>query len=128
MKTIKYLSLIMALVSVMTMVLTSCGDDDDNSVAAPSIVMDEANIEGAELCVKADVTAPGRTAHILIEVTDAAGKIVKVAKPVIDDMYIGKLNIDGLHVHVDIAGKGVVVGDQLKLTVTDANGKSTTAK
>ena len=34
------------------------------------------------------------------------------------------LNIDGFHVHVNIANKGVVVGDLLKLTVTDANGKS----
>ena len=90
--------------------------------------MDEANIEDGYICVKADVTAPGRTAAILITVTDDTGNNIKVTKPVTDSKYIGVLNIDGFHDHVDIDGKGVAVGDLLKLNVTDANGKSTTAQ
>ena len=53
---------------------------------------------------------------------------VKVTRPVTDSKYIGVLNIDGFHVHTDIAGKNVVESDVLKLTVTDAQGLSTTAQ
>lgn len=128
MKNLKYMSLMMAFACVLSLGFTSCGDDDDDSAPAPTIVMDEANIEDGEICVKADVNAPGRTAAIKITVTDAQGNNVKVTKYVTDAKYIGVLNIDGFHVHVDIDNKGVVVGDLLKLTVTDANGKSTTAQ
>ena len=118
----------MALVCVITFGFVSCSNDDDDCTPAPTIVMDEANLEDGEICVKADVTAPGRTAAIQITITDAAGNTPKVTKNVTDSKYIGVLNIDGFHVHVDIAGKGVVVGDLLKLTVTDNNGKQTTAQ
>lgn len=128
MKNLKYMSLMMALVCVITLSFVSCSNDDDDCPPAPTIVMDEANLEDGEICVKADVTAPGRTAAIQITITDAAGNTTKVTKNVTDSKYIGVLNIDGFHVHVDIAGKGVVVGDLLKLTVTDNNGKQTTAQ
>ena len=128
MKNIKYMGLMMALVCVITLGFVSCSNDDDDCTPAPTIVMDEANLEDGEICVKADVTAPGRTAAIQITITDAAGNTTKVTKNVTDSKYIGVLNIDGFHVHVDIAGKGVVVGDLLKLTVTDNNGKQTTAQ
>ena len=129
MKNLKYMSLMLALLCVVSLGFTSCGDDDDDDdTPAPTIVMDEANIEDGEICVKADVTAPGRTAAIQIVITDASGNTTKATKNVTDSKYIGVLNIDGFHVHVDIADKGVVVGDLLKLTVTDGNGKSTTAQ
>jgi hypothetical protein len=51
-----------------------------------------------------------------------------VAYPVTDNKYIGVLNIDGFHIHVDIAGKNVEEGDVLKMSVTDAEGQSVTAK
>ena len=129
MKNLKYMSLMMALVSVISFGFTSCSnDDEDNTPVAPTIVMDEANIEDGFICVKADVTAPGRTAAIQITVTDAAGTTTKVTKDVADAKYIGVLNIDGFHVHVDINGKGVAVGDVLRLKVTDANGKSSVGR
>ena len=118
----------LALLCVVSLGFTSCDNDDDDDTPAPTIVMDEANIEDGEICVKADVTAPGRTASIQIVITDASGNTTKATKNVTDSKYIGVLNIDGFHVHVDIADKGVVVGDLLKLTVTDGNGKSTTAQ
>ena len=127
MKNLRYMSLLLALACVFTLGFTSCSNDDDDT-PAPTVLMDEANIEDGYICVKADVNAPGRTAAILITVTDATGKTTKVTQPVTDAKYIGVLNIDGFHVHVDIDGKGVVEGDQLKLKVTDANGKSTTAQ
>ena len=114
----------MAMMSVITLGFTSCSSDDDkNDTPAPTIVMDEANMEDGEICVKADILAPGRTSAILISITDASGNNVKVTKDVTDAKYIGVLNIDGFHVHVDIDGKGVAVGDLLNLKVTDANGK-----
>ena len=128
MKNLKYLSLVLALACVFTLGFTSCSDDDDDNILAPTVNMDEANIEDGYICVKADVYAPGRTAAILITVTDAAGNTTKVTKAVTDSKYIGVLNIDGFHVHVDIDGKGVAEGDLLKLKVTDANGKSTTVQ
>lgn len=129
MKSIKYLSLMASILSVVTFGLTSCNNDDvEDTTPAPTIVMDEANIEGSIICVKADVVAPGRTAAIQITVTDAAGNTTKVTKDVTDAKYIGMLNIDGFHVHVDIDGKGVTEGDVLRLKVTDANGKTSVAQ
>ena len=128
MKNMKYMSLMLALLSVISLGFISCDDDDDNAAAAPTIVMDEANIEDGFICVKANVAAPGRTAAIQITVTDATGTTTKVTKDVTDAKYIGVLNIDGFHVHVDIDGKNVAVGDLLKLKVTDATGKSTIAQ
>ena len=127
MKKFKYMSLMMAFACVISLGFASCSSNDDDT-EAPTIVMDEANIEDGYICVKADVYAPGRTAAIQIIVTDATGNTTKVVENVTDSKYIGVLNIDGFHVHVDIDGKGVVVGDKLNLKVTDANGKTTTGQ
>lgn len=119
----------LALLCVVSFGFISCSsDDDDDDIASPTIVMGEANLEDGEICVKADVTAPGRTASIQIVVTDASGNTTKVTKNVTDSKYIGVLNIPDFHMHVDIADKGVVAGDLLKFTVTDDNGRSTTAQ
>lgn len=127
MKKIINMSLMMALITVLTFSFTACSDDDDDKVLAPQITLSEANIEGDILCVQADVVAQGRTSAILLTV---AGKNdnVKVTHPVTDNKYIGVLNIDGFHVHVDIAGKGVEEGDQLRMTVTDAVGQAVTVQ
>ena len=129
MKKIIKMSLMMALMTIVTMSFTACGNDDDDSTnkPAPQITIHEANIEGDILCVQADVTAPGRTAAIQLVITGKGGT-AKVAYPVTDNKYIGVLNIDGFHVHVDIAGKNVEEGDVLKMSVTDAEGQSVTAK
>lgn len=127
MKNFKYMSLMVALLSVLTLSFTSCGDDDDD-VAAPSITLGEANIEGDEICVKAEINAPGRIVSIIIEVTEANDGKTKAAVPVFDDKYLNVLNIAGFHKHIEIEGLGIVEGDILKLSVCDANGKVTTAK
>ena len=123
------MSLMMTLVCVLSLGFTSCGsDDDDDNIPAPVIMLEEANIEGDELCVEADIVAQGRTASIVINIYDATGSTVKVAYPVTASKYIGVLNIEGFHVHVPIDGKNVAEGDLLKLTVNDANGRITTAQ
>lgn len=128
MKKIINMSLMMALITLFTLSFTACSSDDDNNKQpAPQITLNEANIEGDILCVQADVVAKGRTAAILLTITDKAGN-VKVTYPVTDSKYIGVLNIDGFHVHVDIAGKNVEEGDLLKMTVTDAEGQTVTAQ
>lgn len=127
MKKYIYMSLMMALMCVITLSFSSCSNDDDDKLPAPQITINEANIEGDELCTEADIVAKGRTASILLVIEGQDGK-VKVTRPVTDSKYIGVLNIDGFHVHTDIAGKNVQEGDVLKLTVTDAQGLSTTAQ
>ena len=128
MKKIINMSLMMALITLFTLSFTACSSDDDNNKQpAPQITLNEANIEGDILCVQADVVAKGRTAAILLTITDKAGN-VKVTCPVTDSKYIGVLNIDGFHVHVDIAGKNVEEGDLLKMAVTDAEGQTVTAQ
>ena len=127
MKKYIYMSLMTALTLVFTLSFSSCSDDDDDKLPAPEITLHEANIEGDILCTPADVVAKGRTAAIMLTIEGKNGT-VKVTRPVTDSKYIGVLNIDGFHVHVDIAGKNVEAGDLLKMTVTDAQGLSTTAK
>lgn len=127
MKKIINMSLMMALITMLTFSFTACSDDDDDKLPAPQITLSEANIEGDILCVQADVVAQGRTAAILLNVAGKDGN-VKVTQPVTDNKYIGVLNIDGFHVHVDIAGKGVEEGDLLKMTVTDAEGQAVTVQ
>ena len=127
MKKYIYMSLMTALTLVFTLSFSSCSDDDDDKLPAPEITLHEVNIEGDILCTQADVVAKGRTAAIMLTIEGKNGT-VKVTRPVTDSKYIGVLNIDGFHVHVDIAGKNVEAGDLLKMTVTDAQGLSTTAK
>ncbi len=126
MKKIINMSLMMALMTIFTLSFTACGNDDDDT-SAPQITLHEANIEGDILCVQADVIAQGRTAAILLTVTNQEGK-EKLTYSVTDSKYIGKLNLDGFHVHVDIADKDIEEGDLLKLTVTDAEGQTTSVK
>ena len=127
MKKIINMSLMMALITVFTLSFTACSNDDDDKQPAPQITLNEANIEGDILCVQADVVAKGRTATILLTIVGKDGA-AKVAYPVTDSKYIGILNIDGFHVHVDIAGKNVEEGDVLQMTVTDAEGQTVTAQ
>ena len=127
MKKIINMSLMMALITVFTLSFTACSNDDDDKQPAPQITLNEANIEEDILCVQADVVAKGRTATILLTIVGKDGA-AKVAYPVTDSKYIGVLNIDGFHVHVDIAGKNVEEGDVLQMTVTDAEGQTVTAQ
>jgi hypothetical protein len=127
MKKIINMSIMMALITVFTLSFTACSNDDDDKQPAPQITLNEANIEGDILCVQADVVAKGRTAAILLTIAGKNGA-VKVTQPVTDSKYIGVLNIDGFHVHVDIAGKNVEEGDLLKMSVTDAEGQTVTVQ
>ena len=129
MKNFKYMSLMVALLGVLTLSFTSCGDDDDIA-SAPVINLYEANLEheGSEICVQADIKAQGRTASVIIEVFKASDGSLITALPVTDSKFINVLEIPGFHKHVHLDGLTVTEGDVLKLTVTDINGKSTTVQ
>lgn len=130
MKNFKYMSLIVALLSVLTLSFTSCGDDDDVA-SAPVINLYEANLEheGSEICVQADIKCPGKIATIIAEVYSADGKTLKLAQPFTG--YEGALEVPGFHKHildVDTYDPAIVEGDLLKFTVVDINGNSTTVQ
>ena len=123
----KFLSKFAAmLMCVIALGMASCGDDDEEKVNAPIVEVKEANIEGKELCVEANITAEGRTAAITIKINGTDGT-EKAAKQVTDSKYIGKLNIPDFHVHVDIDNKGVEVGDILSITVADEKNNTVTS-
>jgi hypothetical protein len=127
MKNFKYMSLMVALLSVLTLSFTSCGDDDDDTV----INLYEANIEheGSEICIQADIKCPGKIAAIIAKVYSADGKTLKLAQPFTG--FEGVLEVSGFHKHildVDTYDQAIVEGDLLKFTVVDQNGNSTTVQ
>lgn len=128
MKNFKYMSLMVALLSVLTLSFTSCGDDDDVA-SAPVINLYEANLEheGSEICVQADIKCPGKIAAISAEVYSADGKTLKLP-PQHFTGFEGALEVPGFHKHVHLDGLTVAEGDLLKFTVVDQNGNSTTVQ
>lgn len=130
MENFKYMSLMVALLSVLTLSFTSCGDDDDVA-SAPVINLYEANLEheGSEICIQADIKCPGKIATIIAEVYSADGKTLKLAQPFTG--FEGALEVPGFHKHildVDTYDPAIVEGDLLKFTVVDINGNSTTVQ
>ena len=131
MKNFKYMSLMVALLSVLTLSFTSCGDDDDVA-SAPVINLYEANLEheGSEICVQADIKCPGKIATIIAEVYSADGKTLKLPPQPFTGNE-GALEVPGFHKHIldiDTYDPAIVEGDLLKFTVVDQNGNSTTVQ
>lgn len=131
MKNFKYMSLMVALLSVLTLSFTSCGDDNDDVANATVINLYEANIEdeGSEICIQADIKCPGKIAAIIAEVYSADGKTLKLTQPFTG--YEGALEVPGFHKHIldiDTYDPAIVEGDLLKFTVVDQNGNSTTVQ
>lgn len=128
MKNFKYMSLMVALLSVLTLSFTSCGSDNDDVANATVINLYEANIEheGSEICIQADIKCPGKIAAIIAEVYSADGKTLKLTQPFTG--FEGVLEVPGFHKHVHLNGLTVAEGDLLKFTVVDQNGNSTTVQ
>ena len=121
-----FASIILALSLTLAACFSAC--DDDDSTAAPSVAISEANIEGDELCLMADIEAEGRTAEISIVITSQDEVTTKLRQAVSDDKYVNVLNIPEFHIHIDFAEEGIEAGDWLTLTVRDGNGKTTSAR
>lgn len=132
MKNFKYMSLMVALLSVLTLSFTSCSSDDDDDVTNATVInLYEANIEdeGSEICIQADIKCPGKIAAIIAEVYSADGKTLKLAQPFTG--FEGALEVPGFHKHildVDTYDPAIVEGDLLEFTVVDINGNSTTVQ
>ena len=131
MKNFKYMSLMVALLSVLTLSFTSCGDDNDDIVNATVINLYEANLEeeGSEICIQADIKAPGKIATIIAEVYSADGQTLKLMQPFTGNE--GALEVPGFHKHiydVDTYDPAIVEDDLLKFTVVDMNGRTTTVQ
>ena len=133
MKNFKYMSLMVALLSVLTLSFTSCGDDDDEitNIASSTIALHEVNIEGSQICVKADIACPNKVEYIRIEIYSADGQTRKFTQDFYSSKYTGTLNIPEFHEHlldIDTYDPAIVEGDLLKFTVVDQNGNSTTVQ
>lgn len=133
MKNIKYLSLMVALLSVLTLSFTSCGGDDDEitNIASSTITLHEVNIEGSQICVKADIVCPSKVEYIRIEIYSADGQTRKFTQDFYSSKYTGALNIPEFHEHlldIDTYDPAIVEGDLLKFTVVDMNGRTTTVQ
>ena len=134
MKNFKYMSLMVALLSVLTLSFTSCGDDDDDeitNIASSTITLHEVNIEGSKICVKADIACPSKVEYIRIEIYSADGQTRKFTQDFYSSKYTGTLNIPEFHEHlldIDTYDPAIVEGDLLKFTVVDQNGNSTTVQ
>lgn len=134
MKNFKYMSLMVALLSMLTLSFTSCGDDDDDeitNIASSTIALHEVNIEGSQICVKADIACPNKVEYIRIEIYSADGQTRKFTQDFYSSKYTGALNIPEFHEHlldIDTYDPAIVEGDLLKFTVVDQNGNSTTVQ
>ena len=134
MKNIKFMSLLMAFLCASTMFLTSCGDDDDDLPAKPSITLTEVGHDNAKHChpghdlhLEADVVAEGLIQRIDVEIHEENGGSFKIEKSYTDGKYIGIRNTE-FHEHIDIPAEAPLGEFHLHFTVTDKNGQQTTVE
>lgn len=134
MKNIKFMSLLMAFLCASTMFLTSCGDDDDDLPAKPSITLTEVGHDNAKHChpghdlhLEADVVAEGLIQRIDVDIHEENGGSFKIEKSYTDGKYIGIRNTE-FHEHIDIPAEAPLGEYHLHFTVTDKNGQQTTVE
>jgi hypothetical protein len=125
-------SAFIAILSIsFSLVVTSCNDDDDKTVA-PVVTLTEANYEAAEneVCVQATIKADGLIASVSAVVLDKDGN--QVGDSYSDsETYAGVKATEGVHFHVHnvvIADVATVADYKLSLTVTDKHGQKTTVE
>ena len=125
-------SALIAFLSIsFSLVMTSCNDDDDKTVA-PVVTLTEANYEAAEneVCVQATIKADGLIASVSAVVLDKDGNQVGDAYSD-SETYAGVKATEGVHFHIHnvvIADVATVADYRLSLTVTDKHGQSTTVE
>ena len=126
MKNMKFMSLMLALVSYTTIALTSCGNDDDP--AKPTINLTEVGHHnskhahpGHDLHVEAKVVAEGLVKRIDIEIHQEDGGTFKIAKSYTEGKYIGVRNIE-FHEHINIPANAPLGKYHMHFVVTDQRG------
>ena len=134
MKNIKYMSLLLALVSVFTLGFTSCDDDDDDKVAKPVITLTEVGHDnsrhahpGHDLHLEADIVAQGLIQRIDVEIHQEASHGFEIEKSYTDSKYVGLKNAE-FHEHIDIPADAPLGEYHLHFIVVDKAGQQTTAE
>lgn len=134
MKKYMSLSLITALVCMISMCLTACSDDDDKLPAKPTITLTEVGHDnskhthpGHDLHLEADVLAEGLIQRIDIEIHQENVGNYKIEKSYTSGKYIGVRNIE-FHEHIDIPAEAPLGEYHLHFTITDQKGQQTVAE
>jgi hypothetical protein len=135
MKNLKYMSLMLALVSVITMGFTSCSsDDDDDLPAKPAIRLTEVGHDnskhthpGHDLHLEANVVAEGLIKRIDVEIHQEGGGSFKINQSFTEGKYIGVRNVE-FHEHIDIPADAPLGEYHMHFTVTDQRGQQTVAE
>ena len=132
MKKYMYMSLMLALVSVSTLFLTAC--DDDETPDKPQITLTEVGHDnsrhahpGHDMHLEADIVAMGLIQRIDIRIHQEDGGTFEIKQSFTEGKYIGVRNTE-FHEHIDIP-EGAPLGEyHLHFTVTDKFGKQTTVE
>lgn len=135
MKKIINMSLMMALITMVTLSFTSCGNDDDDVLPAkPSITLTEVGHDngkhahpGHDLHLEADLLAEGLIQRIDIEIHQEGGANKIVEQSYTTGKYIGVRNAE-FHEHIDIPADAPLGEYHLHFTVTDKHGQQTTVE
>lgn len=128
-----YMSLAVALVSIMTLCITACSDDDDMP-AKPVIVLTEVGHDnskqahpGHDMHLEADVVAEGVIKSITIEIHQEEGASFEIEQSYTSGKYIGVRNTE-FHEHIDIPAEAPLGEYHMHFTVTDQQGQQTTVE
>ena len=133
MKSIKYMSLALALLSSISLLFTACDNDDDDDVARPVITLTEVGHDnskqahpGHDMHLEADIVAEGIIARIDVELHKEGDGKYEIEKSY-TDKYTGVRNAE-FHEHIDIPADAPLGEYHLHLTVTDKQGNQTSAQ
>lgn len=132
----KYLLLgVVLLLSIFTLTLSSCSDDDKptSTPDKPTITVSEIGIEdnkialaGSNLHTEGDIMAPGKVKSFEIKVYDKAGTVI--GDTLFDeknpDTFVGNIN-PHFHIHVDLSNKAALgEGGKVEITLVDQAGQT----
>ena len=130
-----FMSLMMALITMVTLSFTSCDNDDDDVLPAkPSITLTEVGHDngkhahpGHDLHLEADLLAEGLIQRIDIEIHQEGGANKIVEQSYTTGKYIDVRNAE-FHEHIDIPADAPLGEYHLHFTVTDKHGQQTTVE
>lgn len=122
------------LLSVFSMMFTSCSDDNKETTGnAPVVKLEEVGHEnskeaeaGDDLHLEGDIFAENLIRSIEVKIVQDGGSFV-ISKSYTDDEFVGKKNVK-FHKHIDIPAEAPKGKYTLYFKVTDAVGMSTTVE
>jgi len=135
MKSINYMSLMAALITIITLGFIACGNDDDNEMPAkPVVTLTEVGHDnsrhahpGHDLHLEATVVAEGLIKRIDVEIHKKDDTSAMIVQTYTEGKYVGVRNTE-FHEHVDIPETFPLGTYHLHFIVTDQQGQQTTAE